>query len=250
MRKLLLSVACCCTLATNAYAAEFILSVGSRSADTSGVITASATDTIKINFEAGRSYACTAVPRSTTSEFDFSTNIIDPSATRAARKCGHISPVVTTPSGTDSSFDDNRLCFTAQESGIHTLTVETAAGGGEVVRIECLETTLFGGYNTNVNDFNFLELENTTGATITATVTAKTNSGTVVIDAQEVVIDAGERADVDIHQAAGLDVFGPITVTHDGPMGALQGRTSLYTGTVADFILNGQTPLKTREQSY
>lgn len=249
MRKLLLSVACC-ALATNANAAEFTVTVGSRSADTSGVITAAATDTIKVQFEAGRSYACTAAPRSSVSEFDFSTNIIDPSATRVARKCGNISPVVTTPTATDSGFDDNRLCFTALESGIHTITVETAVGGGEVVRIECLETTLFGGYNTNVNDFNFLELENTTGATITAKVTAKTNSGTTVIDAQEVEIDAGERADVDIHQAAGTDVFGPIIVTHDGPLGALQGRTSLYTGDVSDFNLNGQTPLQSREQSY
>lgn len=252
VRRLFLGVLVSGLLLTSpAVAVDFPITVGHESGTSDSAFTASAGDTFQVNVTSGRSYACTAHPTDSATEFDFSMNVTDPdSATLTANTCGDVEPKVTVIGMADTSLADNRLCFTPTMSGVHVLSVETAKGGGEVVRVECVETTLFGAFNTNVNDFNFLELENTTTSVVTAKVSAFTNAGSTLLDAVEVTIQPGARNDVDIHSAAGTNVFGPIRVTHDGPIGALQGRTSFYTGSVTNFNLNGQTELRTRADGH
>lgn len=229
------------------FAVDFPITVGHESGASGSAFTASTGDTFQTNVRAGRSYACTAHPTDSATEFDFSMSITDPASdTLTANPCGDVEPKVAVIGAGDSGLADNRLCFTPTVDGVHVLSVETAKAGGEVVRVECVETTLFGAFNTNVNDFNFLELENTTSSAVTAKVSAFTNAASTLLDAVEVTIQPGARNDIDIHSAAGMNVFGPIVVTHDGPIGALQGRTSFYTGTVSNFNLNGQTELRTR----
>lgn len=238
-------------LPLTASAANFALTVNSPAATANNIFTVQPSDTVTVSLEAKRSYACTGIPTSSVSEFAFSDSVSDPDTNPiTARKCGDISPRVTVESGADASVDDNRVCFTTAVAGTHTITIDDAVGGGEAVRLECVETTLYGGFNTNVNDFNFLELENVSNAAIVAKVTAKDNAGTTLLNASSQSLAVGTRFDVDIHTSAGTDVYGPIIVTHDGPLGAIQGRTSFYTGTVSNFLLNGNQPLQTREKTY
>lgn len=229
-----------------AFAADTLLSVGH---DTAAAVNVNTGDHFLIDLEAGKSYSCEAIPANPATAFDFDTTVAGttggtpPSIT--ARESGTLSPQVTGESG-DSA--DNRLSFLVTTADRYQLTVATAAGGGEDVRPRCLETTLYGGYNTNVNDFNFLELSNITNASITGTITATNFDGTVVINGQAFTVPAGRRVDVDIHSAAGADKFGIIKVIHDGPFGSLQGNVSQYSGSVSNFSLSASIPLRPVEQ--
>ena len=165
--------------------------------------------------------------------------------TITARKAGTIVPQI---GGETGGNDDNRLTFTPTSTDRFVLTVANAKVGGEQVRVRCLATTLFGGYNTNVNDFNFLELTNIGNQTLNGTITATNFDGTVVINAQSFSVAAQRRADVDLHTPVGVDKFGVVRVTHDGPLGTLKGNVSQYKGIVSDFTLTDAAPLEPFDQ--
>ncbi|MFN8389551.1 MAG: hypothetical protein U0136_04610 [Bdellovibrionota bacterium] len=231
-----------------AHAADHLLSTGHNELDTT--ITVNATDTFHVDLTANHSYACDAIPFDAASDFDWSTTVQGTASgspeSIVARTAGSITPVIT---GESNGVADNRIVFTPTTSDRFVLTVQSAKSGGEDVRIRCLDTTLYGGFNTNVNDFNFLELTNVSNAQITAKVTAINYDGTVAINGQSVVIDPTRRLDVDIHTPAGANKYGMIIVTHNGPAGALKGNVSQYSGNVNNFDLAGSEPLRPIEQN-
>ena len=139
----------------------------------------------------------------------------------------------------------NRLCFTATGSGGHLFTFTDVSADPIDVRYECNETSLYGGFNTNANPFNFLEITNTANNSISGKIYAQTFDGTLVINGQDFTVNAGQRIDVDVHSAAGANVFGTIKITHDGPLGSIIANTSYYQ---ADLTLRGTIPAVTRER--
>jgi len=233
------------TFVSSANAVDRFISVGQGN-----TFLLAAGDNFIIDLQANHSYACDGIPESATSEFDWRAQMIpgagSPAEIIIARKAGDITPQIT---GDTGGTDDNRITFTPATSNRFTITVDDAEGGGESVRIRCFDTTLYGGFNTNVNDFNFLELTNVTNATITGKITAITADGTTVINAAGFSISAQRRADVDLHTPAGADKYGLVIVTHDGPVGALKGGVSQYSGTVSSFELTGYVPLTPTEQA-
>ena len=228
----------------SAHAAGYI-TIGQRAGTDGGQNITPGAHAFTLPLEAHRSYTCTAYGSGTGSNLDFTQDVTPPSGDPiTARFTGLITPAV---SSEESVIGDNRISFTTTLDGSHVVLINNNDGDDETGRLDCVETTLYGGYNTNVNDFNFLELTNTTNATITGTVTAVNFDGTTVIDNQAFSVDASRRIDIDLHTAAGADKFGLVRVTHDGPAGALQGYVSQYSGTVSSFQLNASIPLKTRE---
>jgi hypothetical protein len=131
----------------------------------------------------------------------------------------------------------------------YLFTVDSDNSGGEAARYECVETTIYGGYNTNANPFNFLEVLNITNSEITFYVTAINWDGTKVVDAREYQVGANNRVDVDLHTAAGAARFGLVYVAHNGPYGALKGSVSQYRGGVGSLELATSTPLTPRDQN-
>lgn len=112
-----------------------------------------------------------------------------------------------------------------------------------------METSLYGGYNTNASPYNFLELSNTTNATVSGRVRGYNYDGTATVDAT-FSIEANRRYDIDVHSAAGPNKYGLLVVTHDGPYGALQGAVSQYISSNSQLILQATVPLKPREQTF
>ena len=209
-----------------------------------------AADTFSIDLTANHSYACDGIPESMASNLDWSTDVQGttggtPEAI-TARLAGGINPQITGDAG-DST--DNRITFTPTTSDRFQLTVASAAGGGESVRIRCFDTTLYGGFNTNVNDFNFLELTNISSAQIGGKIYAVNFDGTVAINGAAFTVEPNRRLDIDLHTPAGADKYGLVYVSHNGPFGSLKGTVSQYTGTVSNFNLTGTIPLTPIEQA-
>ncbi len=249
-KSALLLLACgSVSLASNAFAISTFLSVGNNTSASGSSLTVNAADIFVIDFEADKSYSCEAIPTDIDSNFDFDTTLDGTTGTTpptiSARSTGNMTPAITGESG---DAGNNRLSFITATADRYQITVTNAKVGGEVVRVRCLETTLYGGYNTNVNDFNFLELTNTSDDSISGTITATNFDGEVVIDEDDFTVAANSRSDIDIHTAAGTDKFGIIKVVHNGPFGSLQGVVSQYSGSVSDFDLSTSTPLTPREQ--
>lgn len=235
----LLPVAALITVSSSpAFAVDYILSIGhDASTDSGGQVTVQTGDRFLIDFSASRSYACDAIPTASTTDFDWSATVTGQGVTAesiTARLAGAIVPQTGGESGGNA---DNRLTLTPTTTDRFALTVANTAVGGETIRVRCYATTLFGGYNTNVNDFNFLELTNIGNQTISGTITAINFDGTTVINAQAFSVPAQRRVDVDLHTPAGADKFGLVRVTTDGPFGTLLGNVSQYSGTVTSFSL-------------
>lgn len=113
------------------------------------------------------------------------------------------------------------------------ITLGVAANVSPIVNanVRCTETTLYGGFNTVVTDFNFIEISNTLGDTdqnedVRLRITATGTSGATVLD-RIITIEAGKRIDVDVHSAAPQD-FGPVVITHNGPPGSLRATNAQY----------------------
>lgn len=227
--------------ATPAFAADRVVTIGIQQE-----LVLESSDAILVDLEADRSYACEGVPLTIATDFDFSNQVVGQGAsplTFTARFGGDISPIV---GGEVGDRTDNRVIVTPTQSDRYRIEIEGAAVGGESVLIRCYETTLFGGFNTNVNDFNFLELTNIGNATITARVSAIEFDDTVALNNAEFAVPAGQRVDVSLHDFAGMNKFGFVRVTHDAPLGTLNGAVSQYFGTVEDFRLGGSQQLKHR----
>ncbi len=126
------------------------------------------------------------------------------------------------------------------------------------VRMFCEETTLYGGFNTSVTDFNFLEMTNTSAegaAPISGSVTAINVVATpnvTVIDRIGFSVNGNSRFDFDIHARTGFGAFGPVKVAHDGAPGSLKAVMSQYvivTASPLDFVPMAQEVLRTRSDS-
>jgi len=200
-------------------------------------------DVMVAQFEKNRSYSCTVL--SFMARFQ-NTVELDTGGTYEVDLRGDVTPQVT--SSPIEEFKDNRLTFTPSVSGRYGLTIFNDNPAGTPAKVTCVETTLYGSYNTNVNDFNFLELSNLTNSTITGTITAINWDGSKVINKQYFEVDSNNRVDFDLHSSVGSNRYGMLIVTHDGPHGALQGYVSQYRGEAASFQLTSSIPLKPREQ--
>lgn len=153
---------------------------------------------------------------------------------------GRAEPIVTmSPNDTNGS---SRACFSvanSDSSAINKVTFEIRSGADGLastsrVIASCYETTLSGGFNTSVTDFNFLELTNTLkqntldSGVITGTVIARNAITDTEILNQSFTAAPGDRVDIDIHSAAGSGAFGPVTVCHNGPQNSLGAVMSQY----------------------
>ena len=152
-----------------------------------------------------------------------------------------------------SSYDTPWVRFDIRISGVPS----------QGVKLRCDETTLYGGFNTSVTDYNFLEISNTLSPYTSAPLTQEIN-GTVtaintVPDPDVVVIDratfplpiaAGSRLDINIHSAAGNGAFGTVRLCHDGPLGSINAVVSQYNivSGPLDFAPVAQEKLLTRAQ--
>lgn len=112
-----------------------------------------------------------------------------------------------------------------------TFTTGTTAGQTEV-RLN--DSTLIGGFNTSVTDFNFLELTNSLSPTnrdngvISGAIIIKNVITDAIVSSKEFTVNPSDRVDINIHEAVGPSVFGIISVIHNGPSGSLKGYVSLY----------------------
>lgn len=231
--------------AAPAYATDYLLTVGKNGFTTNNdSILVQANDRFFIDFTAGRSYSCEGVPQDAASDFDWNQTVqgtaVSNPETILARLAGTLEPAIT---GEASTSSDNRLTFTPTTTDRFRLTVQSAKSGGELVKVQCTETTLFGDFNTNVNDFNYLELTNLSNASISGTITAITSDGTVAVNAATFTIAPDRRFDVDLHSAVGADKYGLVRVTQNGPAGALKAIVSQYQGTPTNFTLTATIPL-------
>ena len=125
-----------------------------------------------------------------------------------------------------------RVCFEINETGKYLTTPLFGAGGDTAnnVEVRCDDTTLFGGFNTSISNFNFLELSSLiSGGDIQAKLTVKDSvSGQTLVDKQTIQIPAGVRVDIALHNLTGPGKFGSVTITHDAPVGGLKAVINQY----------------------
>jgi len=240
-------------LATNALAVLFICS----SANAGGFITPNTTVAGDVQSTANgglrfayaetkNSYCCDFLPIATSVTVDsVSTTVLTGAGNLTA-----IDRTGTTPAlaSAGSSVTGNRLCFIPAVTGTITFTVTSISTSPSNIDVQCNETTLFGGYNTNANPYNFLEISNLTNSSISGRIYATNFDGTVVINGSSFTVGAGRRNDISIHDAAGPNVFGVLKIVHDGPLGALQANTSFYSGSVSALELKGTVAAKVRDR--
>ena len=218
-------------LTSPAFAVERLLSIGNNAADASNSgegITVNSGDTFLVDLAANRSYSCEGFATDVDSNFDWSTAVVGTTGAEeavTATGAGNVVPIVA---GETGGTTDNRIVLTPSTTDRFRITVANSKGGGEVVKIRCLATTLFGSFNTNTNDFNFLELTNRGNQPIVGTITATDFNGTVAINKVAFTVPAQRRVDIDIHTAVGENKFGTIVVTANAPLGTLMGAVSQY----------------------
>ena len=97
------------------------------------------------------------------------------------------------------------------------------------VKVSCEDVTLYGGYNTSVTDFNFLEILNVDGTTdISVDIMAEsaiTGQSTVNTN---ISAPASGRIDVDIHSLVGANDFGTVKVCPLAPRTTIRAAMSQY----------------------
>ncbi len=186
--------------------------------------------------EGGKSYCC---------GITYSANVRIDSITGPE---GTVNRSRTSPIHTNNEF--GRFCHISTRDGSlgYTASGITTTGTPTEIEMQCVETSLYGSFNTSVNNFNFLEVTNTANSTINGFITATSFDGQTVIDARAFSVEANKRLDVDIHTPAGANNFGTIKVTHDGPFGSIMATTSYYKGTAEDFTLTGTVPARPRDR--
>ena len=122
-------------------------------------IDASSFVSVAIALDANRSYECSADSSFSTSEpsltlFAPGGGLADPTANQIVAR-GNTAPII----GISNLALGTRLSFTPATSGLHRLSIINDLFVPNPVKIRCMETTLYGGFNTNANPYNFLELE-------------------------------------------------------------------------------------------
>ena len=228
---------------SRASAIDYLSSVNHPLSVSGLVATVQSGDRFLVDLTGARSYSCQGIPSASDSTFALGltvSSITTPSTQVTARATGTLNPPITEGTG---AAGQSRLSLTPTATGRYAFDTTAAKTGGEPIQFACVETTLIGGFNTFINNFNFLELTNLTASTVTGTVTAIDFAGNTVINAQAFSVAANRRADIDLHTTIGPEKFGTVIVTHNAPFGGLQGYVSQYRGTAASFDLRATVPL-------
>lgn len=196
-------------------------------------------DAIQLEVSARNSYCCEIVSRSG-ADVNFGSTQVDLSGINATG-----GNTIGRFAGLDEPryrLSASRLCFTAPANidlGLATLTISVSGGGpASDNTAKCSETTLYGGFNTSVTDFNFLEISNTLDSVttdgsriISGSITARNTvpePDTIVINQAPFTVNPESRVDIDVHTSAGLGAFGPVKISHNGAPGAIKAVLNQY----------------------
>lgn len=240
-------------LCTVSLEAQVVPGLGHTTNEGRAVIGAGSTSTQSVFLDANRSYECTILSESETDTLNLNLRASDGSpldgTANAFELIGDVTPVVS--SGTSGAANkDNRFTVTPAARGEYLLdTTNTSFTTSLQSKTNCMETTLYGGYNTNANPYNFLELTNITSFPITGRVRGFNFDGTATVNST-FNIPANTRFDINIHQAAGENKYGALIVTHNAPFGGLKGAVSQYSGPTSALELRATVPLKPRDQTF
>ena len=207
----------------------------------------------EIPFEANRSYTCGIESGSDPDEVSLllytpSFAVPDPT-TDAYSSIGDVTPRIGSGALSLSNIN-NRKTITPSASGTyHLALVNDSFVTSYSVKLNCMETTLYGGYNTNANPFNFLELINITNSTVTGRIRGFNFDGTATID-RAFSISANSRQDFDLHTPAGANKYGSLIITHNSTYGGIKGAVSQYSPVSGGLQLGATVPLKSRSQTF
>ena len=163
----------------SSYANFYLLSVNQRT-----TVTAFNGDDFMIDLVQGHSYSCEGFTSDPASTFEWiPENGGGGRLTTESR--GDVTPPITSQAGITSLA---RISFTAPSAGPFFVGVNANPFVGETLTVRCVDTTLYGEYNTFVNPYNFLELTNNTNSTVTGTISANNYDGSIVINAMPFTI--------------------------------------------------------------
>ena len=193
------------------------------------------TDEVEVTIFDGRSYCCQITSNTAgSSDLGFDSISVTSGVLNSAAQRGKINPwLISAPANA-------RRCFIFTESGGGNGIADvkfgiSATGTLNGVYLKCTDTTLYGGFNTVVTDFNFIEITNTLtpntagdDGTVQVVVKAFKQSGEEILNTTlDPPLAAGQRRDIDIHSVAASD-FGPVVITHNGPPGAIRAVNAQY----------------------
>ena len=246
-----------CMLVECAFAVEAQPSLAVDKTDVTIVPLMDSGDSVIFQAQAGRSYCCeiyrafptTAIDGVFEARFDSLVSvsplgIATPLPFTARGQAEPEIPLGVTSGATPPLPENTRLCFTASVSSLHGCGTKFGTNGNAAnvpnIAVRVVETTLFGGFNTSITDFNFLEIRNISNVTITGKVDAFDSvTDQEVLSDVSFTVQAGKRVDIDIHSRTGPGKFGPVVLTHDGPYGTIQAQVSQYnivTVSPLDFV--------------
>lgn len=240
-------------LASAAATAQVVPGLGHTTNEGRANILSGSSSTQSIFLDVNRSYECTILSESDSDTLTLNLRAADGSPldgpTNSFELIGDVTPVVS--SGTSGAANkDNRFTVTPAVAGEFLLdTANTSFTTSLQSKTNCMETTLYGGYNTNANPYNFLELTNITNFPITGRVRGFNFDGTATVNTP-FNIAANTRFDINIHQAAGANKYGALIVTHNAPFGGLKGSVSQYSGPTTALELRATVPLRPRDQTF
>lgn len=203
--------------------------------------------------EAGRSYCCSIESGKEPDEVSLSIRtptfgVPDP-VMESYSSIGDITPRISSGSASLTNID-NRRTITPLITGNYFLFFSNDSFvSSNAFKFNCMETTLYGGYNTNANPYNFLELSNLTNSPITGRIRGFNFDGTATVDTT-FSISANSRQDFDLHTPAGANKYGSLIVTHNAPYGGLKGSVSQYSTSSGGLQLGATVPLKSRSQTF
>lgn len=234
------------------------ISVGEPSVTQNGVLeNASIPFEFNMSVYGDRSYCCQALANNTDARFESIEDNNHYGLIVPFNAAGGITPPITgvLPVRGLNPAGFARACFTTPSisRSLHFLVIDNSSVNHatfETLRLSCVETTLFGGFNTTAAEFNFLEITNLTGEPLDVHIlgysetanSAKTVDQTISI---EPIFGQIKRVDIDLHSLVGPGAFGPLQLTHNGPPGAIKAVVSQYKITSSvDFTLVGQVPLE------
>ncbi len=128
----------------------------------------------------------------------------------------------------DTVATDNRIVFQATDSGNYNVRIAIWGTDDttEDAFMDCIDVTQNVGFNTFVNNLNFLEVTNNLGRTLRVAWEAIKFDGTSISGAVDVA--ANTRSDIDIHSAVGPNSFGNLRIGVLGVEGAAILNLSQY----------------------
>lgn len=206
------------------HAASVLVTPGRADADDADI---SSGDTVITALEADRSYECTLRQRRITSSSEFATFSLEgtnPDGDSISYiPSGNITPVVASPVGVSSLR--SRISILPAISGIYTLGINAPVAS--IATVRCVETSLFGGFNTFYAGVPIVELSNTSDHILDSYITVSDFTGTVFVDKKQVTIRPGLRVDT-VFSSIPANTIGNVTVIHNGPAGSIVGWLAEY----------------------